>query len=535
MLNSKLLSSLILSALAVVSVAGVACAKHTADVAAAQARDDLQTQSSSTTVQSFTPVEGADLMSKLNAAQARGRTGQTPYWSAYTFDVRPGVAVDPEVREFHGSIHTIGDSSVFVGTTASGMTVETRNLAIFLLRDPAANQITRMEVYNLERKREYSGYPVYWMGRANNEESLNYLRALAAASPLDMLGERAVLGISLHDDARVGGMLKTFVSSSPNQQIRSSSVYWLGQVGGEQTFLATLVRNDTEDKKLRRSAAHAIGQSRDRGSVATLQGLYESVRDLEVRRSIISAVGNSLHEPQPAFTFLLAVAKNDADWEARRIAVRRMGNFQREEAVDELMKIYASDPQLDVKRNALRALAETKSPRAQSRLLEVARTDANPELRKQAIRVLAERGEAAVDDLLKLFDTDQSPDVKRAVLQSLSQTKSPRVEDKLFEVAKSNEPMDVRRQAIRLLGERVTKRSFEFLSQTAQSNDANVEVQVQAVRAISERRSEESVPLLIKIARTHANQQVRKQAIRALGESGDPRAVEFFREVLTKE
>src|SRR5688500_9708313 len=206
MLNSKLISSLFLSALAVLSLAGVACAKHAADVTAAQARDDLQTQSSATTVQSFTPVEGADLMSKLNAAQVRGRTGQTPYWSAYTFDVRPGVAVDPDVRDFRGSIHTIGDSSVFVGTTASGLTVETRNLAILLLRDPAADQLTRMEVYNLERKREYKGYPVYWMGRSNNEESLNYLRALAAASPLDLLGERAVLGISLHDDARVGGM-----------------------------------------------------------------------------------------------------------------------------------------------------------------------------------------------------------------------------------------------------------------------------------------------------------------------------------------
>ena len=533
--NSKLMSSLIISALAVLSVAGVACAKHATDLTPiAEARDDLQTQSTATTVQSFTPVEGADLMSKLNAAQTRGRTGQMPYWSAYTFDVRPGVAVDPNVRDFNGSIHTIGDSSAFVGTTSSGMTVETRNLAIFLLRDAAANQITRMEVYNLERKREYSGYPVYWMGRANNEESLNYLRALAAASPLDILGERAVLGIALHDDARVGGMLKSFVSNSPNQRIRSSSVYWLGQVGGEQTFLATLVRNEAEDKKLRRSAAHAIGQGRDRGAVATLTGLYESVKDPELRRSIISAVGNSDHEKQPAFAFLLGVAKNDADWEARRTAVRQIGHLEREDAVDELMKIYASDPQLDVKRAALRSLAETKSPRAQARLLEVARTDTNPELRKQAIRVLGERGEAAVDDLLKLFDSEQVPDVKRSVLQSLSEIKSTRVEDKLFEVAKSNEVTDVRRQAIRLLGERVSKRSFDFLSQTAQSTDANVEVQLQAVRAISERRSEESVPVLIKIARTHANQQVRKQAIRSLGESGDPRAVEFFREVLTK-
>ena len=177
------------------------------------------------------------------------RARQTPYWSAYTFDVRPGVAVDPAIREFNGSMNTIGDTTVFIGTTSAGVTVETRNLAIFLLRDPASNQITRMEVYNLERKREYSGYPVYWLGRANNEESLNYLRAIAAATPLDMLSERAVLGIALHDDARVGGMLKNFVSTSPNQRIRSTSVYWLGQVGGEQAFLASLVRNERKTRR----------------------------------------------------------------------------------------------------------------------------------------------------------------------------------------------------------------------------------------------------------------------------------------------
>ena len=514
------------SMLLFLAIIGFACV-------AVAAADDPQTQSTATTVQSFTAVEGADLMAKLDAAQSRARERQVPYWSAYTFDVRPGVAVDPSVREFNGSIHTLGDTSVFIGTTAAGITVETKNLAIFLLREPSNNQITRMEVYNLERKREYSGYPVYWLGRANNEESLNYLRAIAAATPLDMLSERAVLGIALHDDARVGGMLKNFVGTSPNPRIRSTSVYWLGQVGGETTFLASLVRNETEDLKLRRSAAHALGQSRERGNIATLQQLYQSVKDVEVRRSLISAAGNSLDE-QPAFTFVLGVAKNDADWESRRVAVRQLGHFQREDGAEELMKIYNTDANTEVKRAALRSLAETKNPRAQARLIEIARTETNPELRKTAIRVLSERGEAAVDDLLKLFDSEQVPDVRRAALQSLSEIKSTRVEDKLFQVAPGNEALDVRRQAIRLLGERVTKRSFDFLSQTAQSTDGNGEVQVQAVRAIGERKAEESVPLLIKIAKTHPNQLVRKQAIRSLGETGDPRAVEFFREVLSK-
>ena len=518
---------MIRSIILLLAMVGIACAP------AAATSDDLQTQSPTTTVQSFTPIEGADLMARLEAAKARASSRQSPYWSAYAFDVRSGVAIDPEIREFNGSMNTMGDTTVFVGTTASGMTVETRNLAIFLLRDPSSNQITRMEVYNLERKREYSGYPVYWLGRANNEESLNYLRAIAAASPLDMLSERAVLAIALHDDVRVAGMLKNFISSSPNQRIRSSSVYWLGQVGGETNFLASLVRSDSEDKKIRRSAAHAIGQSRDRGSIPVLQGLYETVKDAELRRSVISAAGNAVDE-QPAYTFLLAVAKTDADWEARRTAVRQIGRFKRDDAAEELMKIFTNDTHLEVKRAALRSLAETRNPRALARLSEIARTDTNAELRKTAIRTMGERGEAAVDDLLKLFDSEQAPDVKRTVLQSLSEIKSARVEDKLFEVTKGNDPADVRRQAIRLLGERVSKRSFEFLSATAQSADGNAEVQMQAVKAISQRRSEESVPVLIKIARTHPNHTVRKQAIRSLGETGDPRAIEFFREVLSK-
>jgi HEAT repeat protein len=454
---------------------GLACAggnraATVTPVAKAADSDEQQTQSTATTVQSFTPVEGADLMARLEAAQSRGRSKQTPFWSAYTFDVRPGIAVDPTIREFNGTMNSYGDTSVFIGTTSAGVTVETRNLGIFLLRDPASNGITRMEVYNLERKREYSGYPVYWMGRSNNEESLNYLRAIAAATPLDMLSERAVLAIALHDDVRVGGMLKNFVGSSPNQKIRSTSVYWLGQVGGEQTFLASLVRNESEDMKLRRSAAHAIGRSRDRGTMATLQGLYETMKDREIRRAIISGAGDSVDEQQ-AFTFLIGIAKNDSDFELRRTAVRELGHFKRDDIAEELIKLYNSETNTEVKRAALRSLAEHKNPRAQARLLEVARNEQNAELRKTAIRVLSERGEAAVDDLLKLYESEQVVEVKRSILQSLSEIKSTRVEDKLFEVARSNDATDVRRQAIRLLGERASKRSIDFLTETAQSSD----------------------------------------------------------------
>lgn len=526
---------LLMIALALIATACVRADRVTTVVAAADGapRWAEQAQKPEATLQSFTTVNGADLKARLDTASQQAR-GQSPYWSAYSFDVRPGVAVDPTIHEFHGNMNTVGDTSIFIGTTASGMTVETRNLAIFLLRQPGNNQISRMEIYNLERKREYSGYPVYWLGRANNEESLSYLQGLSGGNQPNLLAERAVLGISLHDDVRVAGLLKNFVRSSSNQRVRSSSVYWLGQVGGEQNFLADIVRNESEERKLRRQAAHAIGESRDRGALALLQTLYDSVKESEVHRSIVQAASDN-QDQDGAFAFILRVARSDSDREARRTAVRQLGEFDRPAAIEELIKIYSTDADNEVKRTVLHSLAETKQPKAQTRLLELARTEPNQELRKQAIHVLSERGPEVIDDLIKLYDTERAPEVRRTVLHSLAEIKDNRVEDKLFAVARSDENVELRRHAIHLLGERAGKRSLDFLSATAQSTDGNAEVQMQAVRAISERPTEEAVPLLIKIAKTHPNQMVRKQAIRSLGESGDPRAVEFFKEVLTKE
>ena len=294
-----------------------------------------ESQSASATVQTFTTINGADLPARLDEAARQGNK-QTRYWSAYSFDVRPGVAVDPSIHEFHGSMNTIGDTTIFIGTTASGMTVETRNLGIFLLREAGNNQITRVEIYNLERKREYSGYPVYWLGRANNQESLDYLQGMAAAAPMGLLSERAVLAIALHDDGRVGSLLKNFVRTSQNQRVRASAVRWLGQVGGEQAFLADLVRNDSEDRKLRRQAAHAIGEGRDPGSLALLQSLYASVKDNEIHRSIVQAVGDN-DQKDEAFAFMVKVARTDPDVKRERLRCTRSASLSAS-AVEELSR-----------------------------------------------------------------------------------------------------------------------------------------------------------------------------------------------------
>ena len=217
----------------------------------------------------FVAVEGANLSGRMDAAVRLGRAAQARYWTAYAFDVRPGVSVD---ADWNGKRTSVDGVNISFDSMR-----ETRNLGVFLLREPNDTAVTRVEVYNLDRAREYSGYRVYWLGRAGNEESLNLLRGLVEGRQAARVGEHATMAIALHDDARVAGMLKNFIRQSSVEKVRTSAVFWIGQVGGETPFLADLARNESESREVRKQAAFAIGISKDSDAISTLQNLYSTV------------------------------------------------------------------------------------------------------------------------------------------------------------------------------------------------------------------------------------------------------------------
>jgi len=65
-------------------------------------------------------------------------------------------------------------------------------------------------------------------------------------------------------------------------------------------------------------------------------------------------------------------------------------------------------------------------------------------------------------------------------------------------------------------------------------DDPDTEVQKQAIFVISRRPNDEAVPMLIRIARTHAKPEIRREAIFWLGRTGDERALAFLEELLSK-
>lgn len=91
-------------------------------------------------------------------------------------------------------------------------------------------------------------------------------------------------------------------------------------------------------------------------------------------------------------------------------------------------------------------------------------------------------------------------------------------------------PGATRKNAVFWLGQAAGDRAVASLGDLVESED--VEVQEQAVFALSQLRDGAGVEALLRIARTHQSPKLRKTAMFWLAQSRDPRAIALFEEIL---
>ncbi|MCX6550688.1 MAG: HEAT repeat domain-containing protein [Acidobacteria bacterium] len=140
---------------------------------------------------------------------------------------------------------------------------------------------------------------------------------------------------------------------------------------------------------------------------------------------------------------------------------------------------------------------------------------------------------------LATFAADISPAAERhghnvdGVLLALSLHAESSATPTLVTPARSAPGAHVRGQALFWLAQKAGAKVAGTILAAIQ-DDPDTEVKKRAVFALSRLPKDEGVPLLIGLARTNRNMEVRKQAMFWLGQSKDPRALQFFEEVLTR-
>jgi hypothetical protein len=247
----------------------------------------------------FTKIDGASFSAKLAAAHSRAVAGK-PYWVAYGFDVRPHVGFDLPDQA----------SQPKVIVDANGP-AETPHLGVFMLYKTRAANPERIEVYNLDRQRDYDGMPVFWLGKVQTSESLEHLRKLVPQVSESASAENLTHAIALHNDNQAGAILEELLQHASQEGVRRESAFWLGRIPGHLQLLADVVNKEPESLSVRKQAVMAIGKSREEGSGAMLQRLYSSSLSRDLKQEILEAAAKN--RQAPALELLTTVGQSSDD------------------------------------------------------------------------------------------------------------------------------------------------------------------------------------------------------------------------------
>jgi len=257
------------------------------------------------------------------------------------------------------------------------------------------------------------------------------------------------------DEERAVSIVMESLRANPNPcpGFQSAAVSMLGAHGGARAvpILLDIARNNA-DVKLRLTAIKRLGDQHSEQVTDELIKIYDADRTKEVRVQILRALIDS-RSPRGAAK-VLEIARSGDELPFRQTAIRYLGDMNDSASLNELIRIYDADKTKEIRVQVLRALAEREDAQARAKLWEVARQGDTPEMRIQAIRYLSDHGRMTLEELLQLYTSETSLQIRQGLLRAFANNKDPRAHAKLLDIARGSDPVELRGYAIRHLGER---------------------------------------------------------------------------------
>jgi hypothetical protein len=232
------------------------------------------------------------------------------------------------------------------------------------------NDFREIGIANLSRNFELLGHPLIWLGRKENEKSVEFLFSFYDRQKDTENKKELIAAIGIHTDQYpVTNFLKNIILSNADPELRKDVGFWLG------------LQNNKE-------------------ALAVLEKVINNDAVPEVRKNAVWGIGY-IKLPE-ALDVLVYIAKNNSDREVRRNAIYALGNKAVKKAEDALKDIVDNDPNVEIKKTAVYALANN-SKDAIPYLINIAKTNSSLEVRKSAIYSLGNsEDERALDALIEL-------------------------------------------------------------------------------------------------------------------------------------
>jgi hypothetical protein len=248
-----------------------------------------------------------------------------------------------------------------------------KEVAILLkFASSAASDPSSVGAANLSMMVRLGDIPLYWLGPAEDGESLARLIAHFDKSPAGELRESLLHVIALH--------------RKPDQVIP----------------VLERVINGRDSESVRAEAAEYLGEQDDVRALPILKRLLGADPSLEVRKGAVAGLVE-LDLPEAADT-LIEFALRGREKEIRNEAIQGLAEKATKKTIGTLEQLAYSDKDTEIQKEAVQALADLPEKDGLPYLIRVAKTHADPAVRIEAIEALGEfHDPAAVQALVEII------------------------------------------------------------------------------------------------------------------------------------
>ena len=383
------------------------------------------------------------------------------YWRAVALERLGG---ESNLREARLSLQTMLDSYPKARTAADGKVLATRiDGALARHGDPDAGRRVG-EIASGKDKSDKAD-------KADKGERRGTVRASGCPDDDDDNDMRiAAINAVMHMDAdRALPILRQVLAKRDacSEPLRRKAVFILSQKDTPEgaELLVNVARNDPS-REVREQAVQWLGQMDDPRAIAFLEEVALRSNDEELRKKSIWALVQKGNERSMAIVRQLA-ERADVPEEVRGQAVFWLGQHASPANAQFLRGVFAKagtgESGVEIKKKVMFSLSQMRGQGNDRWLMSIAGDASQPiEVRKHALFTAGQAGVAAAD-LIALYGRSTDAELKEHLIWVLSQNDDRAATDKLFDIARRDPNVQMRKKALFWLGQKNDPRVQQLL------------------------------------------------------------------------
>ena len=278
------------------------------------------------------------------------------------------------------------------------------------------------------------------------------------------------------------------------------------------------VAPDPNDEELKLLALRAIMQNDPDQAIPIIEKMLSGTNSPKVKDRALFVLSQS--RSARARDIIAGVAKGNGNPDLQLRAIRYIGQMNGPENRQILADAYRTSNDTAVKRSILRSFMTAND---RERLFALAKSETDQSLRGEAVRQLGAM--RASSELAQLYQSESAVEVKKYILNAMSMGGDA---DKLIELARGERDPELRKTAIRILGQMRRPGTTEALT-SIYASDASTDVRKAVVNALF---IQNNATALVTLARAEKNPEMKKDIVSKLSNMKSKEATDYLLELL---